>query len=151
MMRIWSVVSHTPGRPDFSLPFSTAARQATPFGRFHSAYAPPSPDPPVVAMHPGQLEQLRRNPELMGRAVEELLRYHTASSFALKRVAKEAVKLDGQGGQSSLGVWLWAPPVHCRMACSCRAADCSFYTAAAPALYPAGGANRENRAVHIPG
>jgi len=50
----------------------------------------------ICLQHPDQLEQLKKDPSLMPKAVEELLRYHTASSFALRRVAKEPVKLDGQ-------------------------------------------------------
>jgi nitric oxide reductase len=38
--------------------------------------------------HPEQLEALRADPHaLLGPAVEEICRYHTASSFALRRWA----------------------------------------------------------------
>jgi nitric oxide reductase len=43
--------------------------------------------------HPDQLELLKSKPEMISQAVEELLRYHTASSFALRRVAQEPVEL----------------------------------------------------------
>lgn len=49
--------------------------------------------PPGCLQHPQQLEQCKQDPAMWPRAVEELLRFHTASSFALRRVAKEPVPL----------------------------------------------------------
>lgn len=42
--------------------------------------------------HPGQLEALRKDNGLIPSAVDEICRYHTASAFALRRVALEDVK-----------------------------------------------------------
>ncbi|PGH11887.1 hypothetical protein AJ80_06952 [Polytolypa hystricis UAMH7299] len=46
--------------------------------------------------HPQQLADLKANPSLAPAFVEELCRYHTASSFATRRVAKEDIILNGQ-------------------------------------------------------
>ncbi|KAL2844083.1 cytochrome P450 55A2 [Aspergillus pseudoustus] len=46
--------------------------------------------------HPSQLEGLRKDPSLAAPFVEELCRYHTASSFATRRVAKVDITLKGQ-------------------------------------------------------
>ncbi|GAB1215440.1 hypothetical protein ATERTT37_004630 [Aspergillus terreus] len=43
--------------------------------------------------HPSQLEELRRDPLLARKFVEELCRFHVASSFATRRVAKVDITL----------------------------------------------------------
>lgn len=43
--------------------------------------------------HPDQLEDLRREASLARKFVEELCRFHTASSFATRRVAKVDISL----------------------------------------------------------
>ncbi|WZH45500.1 P450nor complexed with 3 Pyridinealdehyde adenine dinucleotide [Fusarium acuminatum] len=45
----------------------------------------------TLAQHPDQLEQLKADPSLAAKFVEELCRYHTASALAIKRTAKEDV------------------------------------------------------------
>lgn len=52
----------------------------------------------VVTMleHPDQLEELRRDPSLVEPMVEELLRYHTSSALATRRVADQDIELLGQ-------------------------------------------------------
>ncbi|KAF5670014.1 cytochrome p450 55a1 [Fusarium heterosporum] len=47
----------------------------------------------VLAQHPDQLEQLKSDPTLAAKFVEELCRYHTASALAIKRTAKEDVMI----------------------------------------------------------
>jgi len=46
--------------------------------------------------HPGQLEELRANPELLPPAIEEVLRYQTLHREGMRRVAIEDVDLGGQ-------------------------------------------------------
>lgn len=46
--------------------------------------------------NPAQLEDLKQNPSLAPAFVEELCRYHTASAFATRRVAKVDITLRGQ-------------------------------------------------------
>lgn len=46
--------------------------------------------------HPAQLERLRRHPELIGPAVEELLRYLSIVHLGVSRTAREDVELGGQ-------------------------------------------------------
>jgi nitric oxide reductase len=45
---------------------------------------------------PQQLEDLKKDPSLAKPFVRELCRYHTASSFATRRVAKVDITLRGQ-------------------------------------------------------
>lgn len=54
----------------------------------------------TLAQHPQQLDDIRKKPELIKQAVEEILRYHTPSALNSRRVAKEDVKLGGQVSQS---------------------------------------------------
>eukprot|EP00195_Chlamydomonas_chlamydogama_P009597 CAMPEP_0202897450 /NCGR_PEP_ID=MMETSP1392-20130828/6199_1 /ASSEMBLY_ACC=CAM_ASM_000868 /TAXON_ID=225041 /ORGANISM="Chlamydomonas chlamydogama, Strain SAG 11-48b" /LENGTH=450 /DNA_ID=CAMNT_0049583077 /DNA_START=265 /DNA_END=1617 /DNA_ORIENTATION=+ len=54
--------------------------------------------------HPDQLSDLRAHPELLPGAAEEVLRYHTASALALRRVAKEDVKVGGQEIKGGEGI-----------------------------------------------
>lgn len=46
--------------------------------------------------HPGQLAELKKTPSLAQPFVKELCRFHTASSFATRRVAKVDITLRGQ-------------------------------------------------------
>jgi hypothetical protein len=46
--------------------------------------------------HPEQLQEMLTDPSLMPSAVEELLRYHTASALATRRVATQDVEVAGQ-------------------------------------------------------
>ncbi|KAK7725483.1 hypothetical protein SLS63_008086 [Diaporthe eres] len=48
--------------------------------------------------NPSQLQDLKSNPSLSKIFVEELCRYHTGSSMAMKRVAKEDIVLGGKVG-----------------------------------------------------
>lgn len=48
--------------------------------------------------NPSQLQDLKANPSLSKAFVEELCRYHTGSSMAMKRVAKEDIVLGGKVG-----------------------------------------------------
>ena len=50
----------------------------------------------TLLQHPDQLKMLQEDPSLWPGAVDELCRYHTASAYALRRVAVEDVKMDGQ-------------------------------------------------------
>jgi len=43
-----------------------------------------------------QLAQLKKDPSLTKGTVEELLRYHTASALATRRVAKQDILLGGK-------------------------------------------------------
>lgn len=49
----------------------------------------------TLLQHPNQLAELRKNPNLIKGTVEELCRYHTASAYATRRVAKEDIELEG--------------------------------------------------------
>lgn len=49
-----------------------------------------------LARNPSQLQDLKSNPSLSKIFVEELCRYHTGSSMAMKRVAKEDIVLGGK-------------------------------------------------------
>lgn len=49
----------------------------------------------AVLEHPEQLEMLRRNPLLIGSAVEELLRYTSPVQMATERYAREDVPIAG--------------------------------------------------------
>ena len=46
--------------------------------------------------NPDQRKELLDNPKLVPKFVEELCRFHTASSMAMKRVAKEDIELGGK-------------------------------------------------------
>lgn len=48
--------------------------------------------------NPSQLQDLKSDPSLSTAYVEELCRYHTGSSMAMKRVAKEDIVLGGKVG-----------------------------------------------------
>ncbi|KAL6918463.1 hypothetical protein FSST1_009958 [Fusarium sambucinum] len=50
----------------------------------------------TLAQHPDQLFQLKSDPSLAPKFVEELCRYHTASALAIKRTAKEDVHIGGK-------------------------------------------------------
>ncbi|KAK2685937.1 hypothetical protein QWA68_015584 [Fusarium oxysporum] len=54
--------------------------------------------------HPDQLDVLIRDPSLSKPFVEELCRYHTASSFATRRVAKVDIKIRGQEVKAGEGI-----------------------------------------------
>ncbi|EWZ33985.1 hypothetical protein FOZG_13670 [Fusarium oxysporum Fo47] len=49
----------------------------------------------MIALQPNQLDALIQDPSLLKPFVEELCRYHTASSFATRRVAKVDIKIRG--------------------------------------------------------
>lgn len=50
----------------------------------------------TLLQHPDQLESLKQDPSLWPSAVREICRYHTASSYALRRVAVRDVDVGGQ-------------------------------------------------------
>jgi cytochrome P450 len=50
----------------------------------------------TLMQNPSQLDELKADPTLVPGFVEELCRYHTGSSMAMKRVAKEDMELGGQ-------------------------------------------------------
>ncbi|KAK2777215.1 cytochrome p450 55a3 [Colletotrichum kahawae] len=54
--------------------------------------------------NPTQLADLKSNPSLSKTFVEELCRYHTGSSMAMKRVAKEDIVLGGQTIKAGEGI-----------------------------------------------
>ncbi|GAB4814037.1 hypothetical protein N2152v2_001083 [Parachlorella kessleri] len=58
----------------------------------------------TLLQHPDQLEALKADPGLWPGAVHELCRYHTASSFALRRVALEDVKVGDRTIQAGEGL-----------------------------------------------
>ncbi|KAK9803975.1 hypothetical protein WJX72_009541 [[Myrmecia] bisecta] len=60
----------------------------------------------TLLQHPKQLAQLKADPSLVDGMVEELLRFHTASALATRRVAKEDVTLAGQIIKAGQGVIL---------------------------------------------
>jgi nitric oxide reductase len=49
-----------------------------------------------LAQHPEQLAQLKYNLSLAPQFIEELCRFHTASTLAMKRTAKEEVEISGK-------------------------------------------------------
>ena len=49
-----------------------------------------------LARNPKQLEEFKADRSLATTFVEELCRYHTGSSMAMKRVAKEDVEIGGK-------------------------------------------------------
>jgi len=63
----------------------------------------------ALLQHPDQLARLRADPSLMGRAVEEMLRYLTITHFNGARVALEDVVIGGQQIQAGEGVWALLP------------------------------------------
>lgn len=58
----------------------------------------------TLLQHPTQLAALKSDPSLAPAFVEELCRFHTASSFALRRVAKVDVELAGTVIRAGEGV-----------------------------------------------
>jgi len=58
----------------------------------------------TLLQHPEQLAALQADWSLLGPAVEELVRFHTASSFATRRVALVDVDLHGQRIRKGEGV-----------------------------------------------
>lgn len=56
--------------------------------------------------HPSQLEEFKNDPKLAPAVVEELCRYHTASSLATRRVATQDVLLGGKVIKKNDGVIL---------------------------------------------
>lgn len=54
--------------------------------------------------HPDQLEALKADPSLITGTVAELCRFHTASSYALRRVALEDVKVGDQTVKAGEGI-----------------------------------------------
>jgi nitric oxide reductase len=50
----------------------------------------------TLLQHPKQLDELKKDPSLAKGTVEELLRYHTASALATRRVAMQDVSLAGK-------------------------------------------------------
>jgi nitric oxide reductase len=54
--------------------------------------------------HPEQLAELKKDPSLSKNFVEELCRFHTASSFATRRVAKEDITLGGKTIKAGEGI-----------------------------------------------
>ncbi|KAF6806528.1 cytochrome p450 55a3 [Colletotrichum plurivorum] len=54
--------------------------------------------------NPSQLDDLKSNPSRSKAFVEELCRYHTGSSMAMKRVAKEDIVLSGQTIKAGEGI-----------------------------------------------
>ncbi len=59
----------------------------------------------LLLQHPEQLERLKREPELVDRAVDELLRYLTPVQFAPRRVALEDVEVNGSVIRKGDGVF----------------------------------------------
>lgn len=58
----------------------------------------------TLQQHPAQLDELKKDPSLAPKAVNEILRYHTASALNSRRVAKEDIKIGGQHIQQGEGV-----------------------------------------------
>eukprot|EP00775_Hariotina_reticulata_P010929 gene10929-11084_t len=58
----------------------------------------------TLLQHPSQLQELKSNPNLWPAAVEELCRYHTASAYALRRVALQDVQVQDQTIRAGQGV-----------------------------------------------
>jgi len=58
----------------------------------------------TLLQHPEQLAQLKKDPSLINGAVEELLRFHTASAYAMRRVAKVDVDVEGTVIKAGEGV-----------------------------------------------
>lgn len=58
----------------------------------------------VLMQHPDQLAQLKADSSLVPNFVNELCRYHTGSSLAMKRVAKEDIELGGKTIRAGEGI-----------------------------------------------
>ncbi|KAF9775182.1 hypothetical protein IL306_006741 [Fusarium sp. DS 682] len=58
----------------------------------------------TLLKHPDQLDALIQDPSLSKPFVEELCRYHTASSFATRRVAKVDIKIRGHEVKAGEGI-----------------------------------------------
>ncbi|KAI3580653.1 cytochrome P450 [Fusarium oxysporum f. sp. albedinis] len=58
----------------------------------------------MIALQPNQLNALIQDPSLLKPFVEELCRYHTASSFATRRVAKVDIKIHGHEVKAGEGI-----------------------------------------------
>ncbi|KAI2848829.1 hypothetical protein CBS11350_2623 [Aspergillus niger] len=58
----------------------------------------------TLLQHQDQLEELKENPELAGRVVEEILRYHTPSALNSRRVTTTDLTLGGKKIKSGSGV-----------------------------------------------
>ncbi|GLI66089.1 hypothetical protein VaNZ11_009811 [Volvox africanus] len=59
----------------------------------------------TLLAHQDQLAEMKADPErLVPLAVEEICRYHTGSSFALRRVAKQDTRIDGQDIKAGEGI-----------------------------------------------
>lgn len=58
----------------------------------------------TLLQHPDQLTALKKDPALANNMVEELLRFHTASALATRRVAKEDVTVAGKVIKEGEGV-----------------------------------------------
>jgi len=63
----------------------------------------------VLLQHPDQLAKLRARPELVGPAIEEMLRYLTITHFNGARVALADVVIGGQQIRAGEGVWALLP------------------------------------------
>ncbi|MEW2380057.1 cytochrome P450 [Micromonospora sp. NPDC047812] len=62
----------------------------------------------VLLEHPGTLAELKANPALWPKAVEELLRYLSVGDLVLPRIAKEDVEIAGQRIAAGEGLYLLA-------------------------------------------
>ncbi|KAH6887490.1 cytochrome P450 55A3 [Thelonectria olida] len=58
----------------------------------------------TLMQHPDQLEELKADPSLVPDFVNELCRYHTGSSMAMKRVAKVDIELGGKTIRAGEGI-----------------------------------------------
>ncbi|KAI2941696.1 hypothetical protein CBS147322_9278 [Aspergillus niger] len=58
----------------------------------------------TLLQHQDQLEELKENPELAGRVVEEILRYHTPSALNSRRVTTTDITLGGKKIKSGSGL-----------------------------------------------
>ncbi|KAI9873620.1 MAG: hypothetical protein M1830_010794 [Pleopsidium flavum] len=58
----------------------------------------------TLLQHPDQLSALKKNPTLAHDTAEELLRFHTASALATRRVAKEDITVAGKVIKAGEGV-----------------------------------------------
>ena len=58
----------------------------------------------VILAHPDQQAALRESPDLIGKAIEECLRFVTVNHLGRRRVAKEVVELHGQMIQPGEGI-----------------------------------------------
>jgi nitric oxide reductase len=58
----------------------------------------------TLFQNPSQLEELKRDPSVVSKFVEELSRFHTASAMAIRRVAKEDLEIGGKTIKKGEGV-----------------------------------------------